>query len=241
MTNVLLEHKSCLPIVSHTRAIKFCNELGFSSRMKITDLTSIFKFKVFYFIFKNLNVFKWLAAIYIILIFNLLNALGFLIITSVYFYNTEKADTTLELTLVLLTTTLVLMEMLSIVVPLCVLLLIPLVTYDTQFQINLILNADLFRLVVRCLYVVLALLVGVILFSNFELVGVVDLLMAKKKTMQGAEKVGQIIAHKWSQIKPPKPPTDSSIPAVESQEEERSAANTRKPSHYDCQASTFRH
>ena len=55
MTNVLLEHKS-LPIVSHTRAIKFCNELGFSSRMKITDFTSIFKFKVFYFIFKNLNV-----------------------------------------------------------------------------------------------------------------------------------------------------------------------------------------
>ena len=51
-------------------------------------------------------MFKWLAAIYIILIFNLLNALGFLIITSVYFYNTEKADTTLELT-VLLTTTLV--------------------------------------------------------------------------------------------------------------------------------------
>ena len=110
MTNVLLEHKS-LSIVSHTRAIKFCNELGFSSRMKITDLTSIFKFKVFYFIFKNLNVFKWLAAIYIILIFNLLNALGFLIITGVYFYNTEKADTTLELTLVLLTTTLVLMNL----------------------------------------------------------------------------------------------------------------------------------
>ena len=55
-------------------------------------------------------MFKWLAAIYIILIFNLLNALGFLIITSVYFYNTEKADTTLELTLVLLTTTLVLMN-----------------------------------------------------------------------------------------------------------------------------------
>ena len=56
MTNVLLEHKSCLPIVSHTRAIKFCNELGFSSRMKITDLTSIFKFKVFYFIFKHMNI-----------------------------------------------------------------------------------------------------------------------------------------------------------------------------------------
>ena len=58
-------------------------------------------------------MFKWLAAIYIILIFNLLNALGFLIITSVYFYNTEKADTTLELTLVLLTTTLVLMVILQ--------------------------------------------------------------------------------------------------------------------------------
>jgi hypothetical protein len=74
------------------------------------------------------------------------------------------------------------MEILGLLIPLGLLMLIPLITYNSQFELALILNANFFRIVFLSLYAMLALLVTFILCSNLEIIAS-DIVMMKKTTL----------------------------------------------------------
>lgn len=204
-----ISYKNYLPITSHygiyevdykKRATRFC-ELNVV--IPFLKLNNILKFRVFYFVFTNLNIIKTVAIVFMIFKLQLVNALAFVIITCVYFlYNTRVNDARLEFTLLTLVILLLSMEALSIVVPLGILVLIPLITYNSQFELTLILNANFFRIVFLSLYAMLALLVTFILCSNLEIIAS-DIVMMKKGTLDTLKALSTKIDP--SKVKVPKP------------------------------------
>ena len=126
-----------------------------------------------------------MAVIYILLELDIYNPIPWVAITLVFFYNTRYGplNQKLKLTLLVLTMTLLVIEsVIRVTVPIGLLMLIPLVTYNMEFEVNYILHTPLFQILYFCLYVFIAVLVlGIVFSTNAESIGFVEILSMKKK------------------------------------------------------------